>query len=270
MKLFYLTLALCLVIFTPKPAQSSEETTYERVMRTGVIRCAYISWKPYSLKDANQPDAPPQGSSVDIMTALADRLGLKIEWTEEIGWGTIGEGFATNRYDAVCTQMWPDAAKLRNFLLGTPMFYSAVRLYATQKAMSQLALDRLNEPTVRIAVIDGALSEQVARQAYPLATLVRLPPTTSSGEFYLTLTTGKADVTLADADEIAAQREAGLTGLTMLPDAPALRVLPHVFAFPSNDLRFAAMMNQGLNILQAEGFFTATKQRYRLVAQAAE
>jgi hypothetical protein len=55
-----------------------------------------------------------------------------------------------------------------------------------------------------------------------------------------------------------------------LPGAKALRVLPHVFAFPGHDLRFAAMMNQGLSILQAEGYFAEVKQRYGLAARAAQ
>lgn len=250
-------------------APALAETTYERVLRTGVIRCAYISWQPYSVKDANHPDQPPQGSSVDIMTALADRLDLRIDWVEEIGWGTIGEGFATGRYDAVCTQMWPDAPKLRHFQLGVAMFYSALNPYALPTAATKLSASQLDRPQTRIAVVDGALSERVARAAYPQATLVRLTPTTSSAEFYLTLTTGKADITIADADEIAAQEKAGLTALALVPTPAPVRVLPHVFAFPGDDLRFAAMMNNGLALLREEGFFAGLRTRYHLQARAA-
>lgn len=251
-----------------QPAKA--ETTYDRVMRTGVIRCAYISWKPYSLKDPNQPEAPPQGSSVDIMTALADRLGLKVDWVEEIGWGTIGEGFATGRYDAVCTQMWPDAPKLRNFQLGAAMFFSDIKPYATAAVAGTLKADALDRPATRIAVIDGALSQSVVGEAYPHATQVRLAPSVSSGEYYLTLTTGKADLIVSDADELTAQERAGLAPLALVPDAPTLRVLPHVFAFPGDDFRFAAMMNQSLALLRTDGFFRAVKVRYGLQARAAE
>jgi ABC-type amino acid transport substrate-binding protein len=246
------------------------ETTYERVTRTGVIRCAYISWKPYSLKDPNHSEAPPAGSSVDIMTALANRLDLRVEWVEEIGWGTIGEGFATGRYDAVCTQMWPDAPKLRNFQLGRAMFFSDIRPYATAKTALTLSADKLDQPGTRIAAIDGGFSQRIAIEAYPHATLVNLPPSAASGEFYLNLTTGKADITLSDADEIKAQEQEGLTALIPVPNAPTVRVLPHVFAFPGDDLRFAAMMNQGLAMLQSEGFFRIIKERYGLMARAAE
>ncbi len=258
---------ICLFALVPS---ARAETTYDRVIRTGTIRCAYISWKPYSFKDPNEPEAPPHGSSADIMTALANRLGLKVEWTEEIGWGTIGEGFATGRYDAVCTQMWPDAPKLRNFQLGSAMFFSDIRPYATAAAASTLKANDIDRPATRIAVIDGALSQNVVSEAYPKATQVRLAPSVSSGEYYLTLTTGKADLIVSDADELTAQEQAGLAPLALLPNAPTLRVLPHVFAFPGDDLRFAAMMNQGLALLRADGFFRTVKNRYGLQARAAE
>ncbi len=262
----FISAAFAILLCLTGPALA--ETTYERVLRTGVIRCAYISWQPYSVKDANHPDQPPQGSSVDIMTALADRLDLRIDWVEEIGWGTIGEGFATGRYDAVCTQMWPDAPKMRNFQLGIAMFYSELYPYAVPSVAATLSESDLNRPQTRIAVVDGALTDRVAGAAYPKATLIRLTPTTGSAEFYLTLTTKKADIIISDADEIAAQEKAGLSALAIVPTSTPVRVLPHVFAFPGEDLRFAAMMNNGLVLLRDEGFFNIIKARYNLKARA--
>jgi ABC-type amino acid transport substrate-binding protein len=244
------------------PQQPQKETTYERVMRTGVIRCAYISWKPHSLKDPNHPERPPQGSSIDIIEAIADRLNLKIEYTEEIGWGNIGEGFATNHYDAVCTQMWPDAPKMKNFLLSSPLFYSDVIPYINSGDNRFQSLNDINQPSTRIAVLDGALTQNLAEKSFPNATLVRLSPTSSSAEYYLTLTTKKADIILGDADEIAVQKA--------IANLPIEKILPHVFAFSGNDQRFASMMNEALSQLKTEGYMKDIATRYNLLARPAQ
>lgn len=247
-----------------------KETTYERVMRTGVIRCAYISWKPYSLKNPNHPERPPQGSSIDIIEAVADRLNLKVEYTEEIGWGNIGEGFATNRYDAVCTQMWPDAPKMKNFLLSLPLFYSEILPYINSGDKRFQSIDDINQPSTRIAVLDGALTQNLAEKSFPKATLVRLSPTSSSAEYYLTLTTKKADIILGDADEIAVQKAVANLTIEKIEGLKPIRSLPHVFAFSGNDQRFATMMNEALSQLKAEGYMKEIATRYNLLARPAQ
>ena len=49
------------------------------------------------------------------MNAIGKTLDLKIEWTEEVGWGNIGEGLKAGRYDMACVSMWPDAPKYKTF-----------------------------------------------------------------------------------------------------------------------------------------------------------
>ncbi len=252
------------------PPQTQKETTYERVMRTGVIRCAYINWKPYSLKDPNHPERPPKGSSIDIIEAAADRLNLKIKYTEEIGWGNIGEGFVTNRYDAVCTQMWPDAPKMKNFLLSVPLFYSDILPYANLGDDRFKSFNDINQPSTRIAVLDGALTQNLAEKAFPNAILTRLSPTSSSAEYYLTLTTKKADIILGDADEIAVQRATANLAIEKIESIAPIRILPHVFAFPGNDQRFATMMNEALLQLKTERYMKEVASRFHLLARPAQ
>lgn len=247
-----------------------QETVYERVIRTGVIRCAYINWKPYSFKDPLHPELPPQGSSVDIISAIADRLDLRIEYTEEIGWGDIGIGFSTNRYDAVCTQMWPDSGKMKSFLLSTPLFYSDIFPYKNNGDLRFRSPDTINQPSTRIAVVDGAFTEKLAKKVFPKATLVRLSPTSNSAEYYLNLTTKKADIILSDADEVAAQNEIAHLSIEKTEGIAPVRVLPHVFAFPGNDPRFAEMMDGALEQLKVEGYMKGIASRYHLFARPAQ
>lgn len=107
--------------------ESAKVSVYENVRNTGVLRCGYVNWKPYYYLDMENGGKQATGINVDLMNELAKVAGLKIEWTEEINWGNVGEGFKTNRYDAVCTTIWPDAAKIRNLNLSRPYFFTVAR-----------------------------------------------------------------------------------------------------------------------------------------------
>lgn len=71
--------ALGIVIFSPSSSRedhaSKQETTFERVLRTGVIRCGYPVWPPSNIVDPNTKIL--SGYSHDLTEAVADELSLK-------------------------------------------------------------------------------------------------------------------------------------------------------------------------------------------------
>src|ERR1700735_3304508 len=78
----------------PQSASSVKTATaYERVMRTGTIRCGYVRWYPYFTKELKTGEL--SGLNYDAMAAIGEELDLKIEWAEEVGWGNLGEGLKT-------------------------------------------------------------------------------------------------------------------------------------------------------------------------------
>src|ERR1700722_5764994 len=129
----------------PSSQSSKQETAYERVTRTGTIRCGYVSWYPYFKKDLKTGE--PSGMNYEIMSAVGRELNLKVEWAEEVGWGNLGEGLKTGRYDAVCTSVGPDAAKAKNFTLSRPMVYSQFYPYArVDDNRFDGHVERINQP----------------------------------------------------------------------------------------------------------------------------
>jgi len=247
------------------PASPAAPTTsvYQSVVNRGTLRCGYVNWKPYyyvDLKDGNQQAS---GLNYDIMVELGKVLDLKIEWVEEVGWGNIGAGFATRRYDAVCTSMWPDPGKFKNLSLSRPIFFSAPRLYARQDDVRfDGNIARVNQPDVKIAVIDGSALFPLAKEVFPNAKFVALPQLTQDAEYFMTVTTGKADIALLDPDEIKGFLAANPGQLRPIADIPPLRVLPHFLAFPPNEPQFSAMMNGGLQVLIDNGVMDTVRKKY--------
>lgn len=244
-------------------SHSARLSVHDSVVRNGVLRCGYVNWKPYYYTELKDGANARHGISVDLMTELGKVLDLRIDWVEEIGWGNIGEGFATRRYDAVCTNMWTDAARLKNLALSRPIFFSAPRLYArANDARFDNNASRINQPDVKIAVIDGAPLVRLVKEKFPRAQIVALPQTLQTAEFLMNVSSGKADVTMMEAEEAREFEDANPGLLKQIQGIPPLRILPHVLALPSDDPQLSAMINSGLEILIDNGEMDRIRKKY--------
>ncbi len=235
----------------------------DNVVRSGVLRCGYVNWKPYYYTELKDGNTQPTGLNYDIMMELGKVLDLKIDWVEEIGWGNIGEGFKTNRYDAVCTSAWIDAPKLKNLLLSRPIFYSAPQLYVrADDNRFDGNPERLNQPDVTFVVIDGAPLSPLVAEQFPSSKITALPQLVQSAEYLMTVITKKADVATMDPDEIKPFMAANPGKLRAVSGVRPLRILPHILALPPSDPQFMAMMNAGLQVLIDNGVMEKIRKKY--------
>lgn len=250
------------VSLTHETKTAAKETAYERVLRTGILRCGYVNWQPYYLKDPNT--GTPSGMSYDIMTEVGKVLDLKIDWVEEVGWGTIGEGFKTGRYDSVCTSMWPDAGKYKNMSLSVPIFFSNIVAYArTNDNRFDGHFERINQKDVRVAVIDGAFTYSIAKANFPEAQIVALPQMAQESEYLMMVPSNKADIILSDIDELEKFLEANPDKMRMVKDIKPVKRFPHVIAMPPNEAQLTQMINQALQLLIDNGYMAEIKEKYK-------
>jgi len=176
-----------------KKTSATTETTYARVVRTHTLRCAYIVYPPETIKDPNTGKLT--GTIPDMMTEVGKQLGWNIEWTAEVGFADMFEGFNTGKYDALCSGLWrnPDRAKKGLFAIPTNygIYYAIVRR-DDNRFDNDLAA--INDPKVRISVIDGEYGDFVAKESFPAAQTVRLPQLSDVSMLLENVATGKADV----------------------------------------------------------------------------
>src|SRR5271167_4377726 len=95
---------LCSCAMSADHGQAQQkESLYDRVIRTGKIRCAYVIYYPDCIKDPNTGKL--SGIGIEAIELIAKKLGLTAEWTEEVGWGTMMEGLQTGRYDLIASMV---------------------------------------------------------------------------------------------------------------------------------------------------------------------
>lgn len=180
-------------------APTTKETAFERVKRTHVLRCAYISWSAtYFQKDPNTGTF--RGFGYDLAEALSQVMGLKIEWSEEVGVGTMFEGLQTGRYDAICTPVFQDALGAQSATFTRPSHYSPLYAYARGDdtrftAQDPHVLDKINDPAITVVDVEGSNAVEVQKNRYPDAKRFFLPATTPGSEVMMNVMSGKADIT---------------------------------------------------------------------------
>ncbi len=255
------TLSACTT--SSKPGQgAAAESVYDRVMRSGKIRCGYVLYSPGCVKDANTGKL--SGIGIDTIQMVAKNLGLEAEFTEEVGWGPMLEGLQTNRYDMIATPIWTNANRARLVDFGRPIYYSPIFVWvkAGDKRFNQSNLSSLNSPKFKISTVDGETAEVIANEDFPQATRVSVPQLSGVEQILLNVSTGKAD---ASFEEPAVARDflkhnAGT--IEAVPMARPIRVFPNCWMFRRNQLELKDMLDTALAQLINSGAVEKVLEKY--------
>lgn len=252
----YLTVQLV----NPATEPDKSETAFDRVVRTGTIRCGYFLFPPLAMKDPNTNDLT--GITVDIFNRLGKNLNLKVEWTEEVDFAGLIPGLQTGRYDAICTPMWPTAARAREVEFITPQFFAALGVWVrADDDRFTNNIPALNDESITISGIDGQIEQTIHDDQFPKAKMVSLPGGTNFSESLLNVAAKKADVTFVDraAGALFAEKHPGK--LKDIADSP-LRVFPFSIAVMGGETRLKNMMDIAIDELHNTGYIQRKLDEY--------
>lgn len=248
-----LSLGLSACSSTTVSSGSQEESVYDRVMRSGKIRCGYTIDPPGCLKDPNSGKL--SGIGIDTLKLVGKNLGLTVEWTEEVDWGTMIAGLESGRYDIIATPIWPNAARARIVDFSDPMYFSPIFAYAKagDHRFTASNFADINSPKYTIASIDGATPEVIAREDFPQAKPVSLPQHCQISQMLLSVATGKADVTFVEPAVAAAFRAHNPNTVERIATNGPVRIFPDCWAFKRGQPEFKAMLDTVLSQLVNNG-----------------
>ncbi len=259
------SLAVCFLLINwmglkPQQASNAKESVYDRVMRTGTIRCGYYVFAPVSMREGGAGKL--HGFGIEAMEKIAGNMGLKVEWAEEVNFGTMFQGLESGRYDAICTPTWPDATRGRAAIFGVPMLYAAVTAYGrADDHRFDGNLKKLNDPSVKLAVIDGSTSDIIAHENFPKAQLVSLPQATPDNDLLMNVVTGKADATFWDKNAANQYLEANPGSIREIPGGP-LRIFPFEMVFPRGEHNLRAWFDTAVLDILNSGYFNTLLDKY--------
>jgi ABC-type amino acid transport substrate-binding protein len=232
------------------PTQPAAEPTYDRIMKTGVIRCGYINWYPAIVHDPVTGEM--KGYVVDYFNEMAKALDLKIEWAEEINLGTYLADLNNHRYDLECAGGWPSAVRGKLIYYTEPFAYSPlVPFVRADDTRFDASFDSLSQPNLKAAVIDGDTSQIIRRAKFPNMQEVSIPQISTISEYFIIVASKKADMTFSDY----------IGGLQFMEKNPGkikplpyrLRLVPQCIGVPQGENKLLNMLNTANKQLLLEG-----------------
>lgn len=225
-------------------ATVKNETAFERVKRTGKMRCAYWSMQPLSYKDVKTGEL--KGFAVDLFNEIAKRLSIKAEWVEEVNFATMMTGLDTNRYDAICTGAWLSADRSAAMEYTWPyMFSSIVAAVREDDKRFDADINAINDKNIRISVQDG-LAVSFSNQLFPEAQKIQLPDMVPPSQSFVDVETGKADVAFTDASDFINYSKNNLGKLRLIHTSHPLRLYPWVIPVRKGEHDLASLINGAL------------------------
>jgi polar amino acid transport system substrate-binding protein len=237
-----------------------ESSTYDRVMKSGAIRCGYIVYPPYCMKNPNTGKL--SGIFVEATEQIGKRLGLKVLWSEEVGYESLFAGLQSNRYDIFAGGLWPSAEREKAGDFSVPLFYSVINAYVRPSETRFANLEDINLPTVKIAVIDGAMEDLIARQDFPKAKRLSLPQLSSFSQNLLNVVTGKADITFAEPGIVSLFLRSNPKSLKQLPLKRPLRMFGNAYVFKLGQKKFENLIDHTIGEILSDGQVEKLLEKY--------
>lgn len=243
----------------PREKKAAKETAFERVLRTGTIRCGYGIWYPEMMKDPNTGKL--SGYDYDVVNELGKVLKLKVEWVEEINWGAAEQGMVTGRYDIACNSFWAHPPRAKAAEYSVPFIY--LPTFPILRADLDGPSDNyawLNDPKYRMIIFGGTVGEIVAEAKFPKAQLLDAFTLTTDGDALTDIATGKADFAFANWTTANRFMEQNPGKLKILP--VMIEVTSGALLLPNDDPRMKVMVDKAITYLLDSGFVRQTMTRY--------
>ena len=257
---------LLLAIFTSgtvfaRGTSNGTEPTYDRIMKTKTLRCSYAVYPPGLIRDPNT--GAISGIFHDLMEEIGRQHSIKIEWAEEVDYGSIIENLESGRSDVFCSNLWPSPERAQRAFFTIPALYSGVGVYVrADDVRFDGDLRKLNDPQYKISVQDGDIGDSIARADFPKAQRVSIPQAAISSLRYQDVVNQKADALFDDAAAIAGFLKEHPGALKNIAAENPVRLFPNVYMINGGEAQLKVMLDTSLQQLIYQGAVKKLMEKY--------
>lgn len=249
------------------------ESVYDRVMRTGEIRCGYLLWPPFFDRDLNTGKF--SGMNYDYVESIGRSLGVKIEWALAVSPGDQVEALRSGKIDAMCAGDGPLIPSTLKYLsYSEPLAYIPFFLYARSddKRFDLNWKEVINQSWVRISTIDGDASGQTARIFFPKAKHITIPQIAYPNQMMMDVETKKADILINDPLTMSVYFEQNPDYLKRIDTKGPVAVIPNTLSVLKSEdtILFISMLDQAIENLKNSGLEKKILEPYAILKNGEE
>ena len=265
---FLCLISLGLSIFTISQARNGNSSTSQ-------ISPTFSSNLLQQIKDKGQLDAcvavlPPaviksangdfSGHDIEIVNSLAKRMQVKANFVEST-FGSIVPSIQSGKCQ-IATTFFAQIPRAMSVAFSKPLFYSGLSALSRQGETRFNSLQDLDKEGITIATSLGEGGDNFAKEYFKKAKINSIPGDTSDvNRFMIEVTSGRADVAIADAQQINLFSKANPQTLDLFVKNP-FQISPVNIAMPNTDPGFVQFINTALDFMETTGEIDIIFKKY--------
>lgn len=257
MNKFILALGMCVLAIGQVWAETSR---LQQILDSGVLRVGTTGdWNPMTMKDPASNGY--RGFDIDVTTALANDLGVKVEYVAT-DWKTLVNGITANKYDITgSASLNMSRAKVAGY--SQPYFYLAFVPVVQKKDLVRFSdWSDFDQPNVKVAATLGTVQEKMVKEFFPSAQHIVIE---APARDFQELLAKRADVSVTSNVEAATLVEK-FSQLAIVPVKAPRRPTPIAILLPQDDQVWINYINHWIELKKTQGFFTQTAQKWGLTS----
>lgn len=237
---------------------ANAQSALNEILSTGVLKVGTTGdWNPMTVRDPATNSY--KGYDIDVMTKLAEDLGVELEFVPT-DWKTLVNGVVAGNYHMTGSASISPA---RLKAAGYSSSYISVEMFpftTADKADRFDGWDSINQEGVNVATTLGTSFEKLVRDWFPNATITVVE---APARGYQEVLAGRADVFVTSNIE-------GSTLVTKFPNVRQVPVeaarapTPIAMLLPQADQVWINYVNSWIELRKAQGFFEQTAEKWGL------
>lgn len=249
---------LALAILAPLAvASASAQGAMDRILRDKKLRIGFIPSPPGTIKDPKTGDIT--GYYVNGMRMIAKMIGVEPEFIETT-WANFAAGLNSDQFDVSIAGTFATIQRAGAVEFTKPISYLGYSAVVKKGDTRFKTPADLNNPDIKIALVQGGASVEYANENWPKAQKVLLATGNLTAPF-IEVSTGRADVGVEDAWQ--AHRYAAVhPEVTDLFAGHPYNVLPLAWSVKRGNEDLLNFMNTSIDFLLTTGRWEKLSEQY--------
>lgn len=241
--------------------QTQTNGSSSQVFANNTINVGYISYPPGFIVDPNTKQK--SGIFNDILAEIAKRNGLTINYKEEVTWATMIESLKTNRVDLIANPVWATNERKANADFTKPVYFSPIAIYvrADDNRFDQ-DTSKLNDPSIKVAAIEGEMGASIAKTDFPKAQLQLFPNNVDIAQMFLEVQSNRKDVTFAEPLIAYDYMQKNPGKLKIISENSPIRNFPNSYMYKKGEQKIGDFLNAEIDKLLKDGTIDKIIDKY--------
>lgn len=253
-----LLIVFTVIYFAGKQFNKKEQTG---MFANNTINVGYMSVPPGFIIDPNTDEK--SGIFNDVLTEIAKRNNLTINYKEEVNWVTMIEILNSDKVDLIANQVWATPERRENADFSKPIYFSPVGIFVrADDNRFDSDFNKINDPLVRIAALDGEINYYVAKSDFPLAELSPLPNNIDLAQLFVEVSSNKKDVLFVDPMYAFNYIQNNPGKLKNIAENSPIRNYPNSYMYKKGDTKLGDFLNSEIDKLIKDGTIDEIIKKY--------